>query len=586
MPTRTALFLLLALTLPTSAQSPATTLNHLADTFVDQQLAFDPTISLLAGLPNPKPQGDARLPDRSPQSIAAFAAAEQADLTALQHLDPAALLPADHATYAVLREQLEADLQLRVCRQELWAVNHFLGWQAELPEVAAQQPVSTPEDRQNALHRWSTLPAFVSTEVSNLRLGLSLGYAAPQTVVRRVLTQIDELSPADPAKSPFASPATRSTDPAFRAAFLHVVTTSIYPALHHYRQFLETDYLPHARPGTAITDLPHGPACYQAFLRANTTLSRSPKDVFDLGQQTVAANLVAVQQVGARDFGTTDIPKLLAAIKARPDEHFHSADELLTFSRQFLERSRIITGEKLIDHLPSQPIAIEPLPAFEEASGGNSRFVQDPDPAKPSRYLIQLSAWSTETRAEAEIVTVHETIPGHFLQHSLARNFQAPTRLSLIIDNSAYAEGWARYAELMGEQAGIYTTPDATVLHRLWPARGMVVDPGLNVFGWSRQQAIDYIVAAGQDTPQAANDLVDRIAAMPGQLTSYDSGGLEILALRRQAETALGPRFDLKQFNRAILDEGVVPLPELRHHIEAWIHTQAAIPSTEFKGTR
>ena len=142
--------------------------------------------------------------------------------------------------------------------------------------------------------------------------------------------------------------------------------------------------------------------------------------------------------------------------------------------------------------------------------------------------------------------------------------------------NSAYIEGWARYAEAMAEEAGIYDSKDALILRRVWPARGMVVDPGLHAFHWTRQQAIDYLIASGRFTAKSADDAVDRIAVIPGQLTSYDSGGLEIKALRQEAQSKLGDRFDLRQFNRTVLEEGVVPLSELRVHVEDWIAAQAA----------
>lgn len=221
--------------------------------------------------------------------------------------------------------------------------------------------------------------------------------------------------------------------------------------------------------------------------------------------------------------------------------------------------------------MPQQNVVIRPLAAFEEDAGVGSRFQQEPDSKKPAVFLIKLGDWRTETRADAEIVTVHETVPGHYLQKALARELQPPTRLSKLIDNDAYAEGWARSAEAMGEEARIYDTEDAAIMRRLWPARGMVVDPGLHALHWTRQQAVDYMVSSAHVDADAANDLVDRIAVMPGQLTSYDSGGLEMKHLRAEAELKLGARFDLRRFNRAVLEEGVVPLQELRVHLEAWM---------------
>jgi len=123
----------------------------------------------------------------------------------------------------------------------------------------------------------------------------------------------------------------------------------------------------------------------------------------------------------------------------------------------------------------------------------------------------------------------------------------------------------------MGDEADVYQTEDAKILRRVWPARGMVVDPGLHAFNWTRQHAVDYLVGTGRFDAKGAENLVDRIAVLPGQLTAYDSGGLEIKSLRAEAEAALGPKFDVRVFNRTVIDEGVVPLGELRRHVQAWI---------------
>ncbi len=553
--------------------------NRLADRYVAEQLAFDPTLSAFTGL---RPADLNRFAERSPSSIAALADQERADLIALSAVKQKDLSSSAATTYANLLEQLQSDIGMRVCRTELWNVSHY-GWTSQLATVAEAQPINTDFERKAAIERWSSLGKFVNFEISNLSAGLAEGYSAPASLVRRVIQQIDQLVPADPSQSPFYSPAARSNDATFRHRFRAVIVEQVNPALVKYRDFLRTDYLPKARNGTAILDLPDGSACYRAFLRTNTTLRRTPQEVFDLGQKTVDANLAYVQSLGSRVYGTRDVPTMLAAIQSKPSEHFRSPDDLISFSNAFIARSEAKTRESLIDHMPKQRVVVRPLPAFEEASGVNSRFLQEPDPAKPSSFLIQLGVWKTETRAEAEIVAIHETIPGHGLQKAIAAELAPPTSLSRLIDNAAYVEGWARYAEAMGEQADIYgfeggDAPDAIILRRLWPARGMVVDPGLNAFGWTREQAITYIMSAGRDTRESADDLVDRIAAMPGQLTSYDTGGLEILSLRHEAESALGSRFDPRAFNHAVLGQGVVTLSELRRRVELWVNLRSLKP--------
>ena len=579
-PSLACLGLLLALsavTLPAQQPAPpAARISTLADRYVALTLAFDPTQALSAGLPSPD---NSRFADRSPAALAAYDTAEQSILTDLNAV-PAANLPTTARVIAAnLREQLESDLQLRVCRTELWNVNHFNGWQSNLAQTAEQQPITTPADRAQALRRWSSLPQFLDTEIANLRRGLATGYSAPQSVTRRVIAQMDGMLAAPPEKSPFFSPAARalnapSPDPAFQAAFTAVVTTQINPALRRYRDFLATEYLPHAREGIAIADLPNGPACYQAFLRQNTTLTRTPAEIYALGQRTVATYAEDVQRLGQQLFRTTDIPTILARVNSAPDNRFHSADDLLAFSRAQLTRTQAITAEKLIPELPRQAVRIEPERPFEELAGMSSHYVNNPDLAQPSTYAIQLSPWQTETRAQAEIVVVHETIPGHHLQIALARQLLPDNPLARLVGNSAYSEGWARYAERMGEEDGIYQNPYTPILRRIWPAHGMVVDPGLHAMHWTRQQAIDYLMSTGEFTPKTADDEVDRIAVIPGQLTSYDSGGLTIFALRDEVRQKLGSAFDLKAFNLTVLNEGIVPLHELERHVHQWLATQ------------
>jgi len=566
-----------------SAQSTATKLNDLANRFVQQNLAYDPTISYVTGLPT---KDHSRFADRTPKALATFDTEEAADLRELQAIDPNSLPAGSRPIYANLKEQLESDLQMRICRTELWNVNHFSGWQSQFADVADQQPVATADDRAQALKRWGSVPRYIDVEIANLKSGLAQGYSAPKSVVRRVIAQMDSFTSAPPEKSPFYSPAERSNDAAFKAEFAKLIAEQINPALKRYGDFLKNVYLPKAREGVAVSDLPKGEACYQAFLRASTTLNRTPQEVYDLGQKTVAANQADVAKLGQEMFGTSDFATIAKDVKARPEDHFKSKDELLEYSRNLLGKAKTNTAEKLIARMPKQDVVIKPERDFEDAAGVSSHYDPEPDASKTATYRIELGNWQSQTRGEAEITVVHETWPGHHLQIALARELQPDSPLSKLVMNSAYVEGWARYAEAMAEEAGIYESKSALIQRRVWPARGMVVDPGLHAMHWTRQQAIDYLVSTGRFGPKSADDAVDRIAVLPGQLTSYDSGGLEFKALRREAQEKLGARFDLREFNQTVLEEGVVPLSELRSHVEDWIAANAAKSSPVASGAR
>jgi uncharacterized protein (DUF885 family) len=559
---------------PAAKPDPLAALNALADRYVAAVVDFDPTVTYVTGVPVPSHD---RLPRNSAADIARFAAMEDGLITELAKIDPATLRGTPGATtYAVLDEALQASKGLRICHQERWNISHMGGWHLGFAEVAAAQPVDTPKARSEALARWSSLPAYLDNEVSNLREGLATGYAVPKSVLARVLKQLDSLLAAKTAQDwPFYSPAKRADDAAFKAEMATLIDKTIKPAVQRYREFLAVEYQPRARDTLALTALPDGAACYQAQLRLYTTLDRTPQQVYDLGKQTVAANEAAVADLGQRLFKTRDIKQILAKVEKAKDNHFSSEQELLKFSRDGLQRARDLSAP-LFARMPEQPAVVEPLPDYQRGSGLSAHYIPSADTSKPGEYRIPLENYKKETRGGAEITLVHETWPGHHLQIALAAALPARHSMTKLSFNSAYIEGWGRYSERIAEEAGIYQTDYAKISRRIWPARGMVVDPGIHVFGWTRKQAVDYVLATGRFDPATAEALADRVAVMPGQLTAYDSGGLEIFALRQLAEQKLGPRFDIRRFHSLVLDQGVLPLAALRANVEDWIKSETA----------
>lgn len=535
---------------------------------VEAVLAFDPTIEYATGLKAPSQD---YFTDRSEAGLRRFEAVEDGLYARLKRIDPARLNAADSIDYAILKEQLESSIGTRVCRFELWNVGHF-GWQTGLADTAAQQAVGTPEARAQALKRWGAMDRLVDDEIANLRRGLAAGYSSPRTVVARVIRQFDTFLATPAEKSPYLSPAERDEDPAFKAAMHKVVAETIYPAMQRYRDFLVNEYMPRARTSLGVSAHPNGVECYRASLRSYTTLDRTGEEVFRLGQQTVAANLERVKEVGQRTLGTTDLKSIVGRIANDPANKFKDEAELLAYSRAVVARAEKAMPQAFAV-VPTQPLVVEPFPEFMRGSGVSSHYVVSTDPAKPGAYRINLDDVAGETRSQAAITAVHEGWPGHHMQ--LASSAALPkSDVAKLSFNGAYVEGWARYSEMLSEELGLYDNDYTLMARRLWPARGMVIDPGVHLYGWTAEQVEAYAVESGRFTAQDAKDLADRVAMWPGQLTSYDSGGLFILALREQAQRELGARFDLKGFHQVVLGSGVVPLAKLRQNVEAWIASQ------------
>lgn len=557
----------IAISVPAIAQGPADSMAGIADDIVANRLAANPFLPLYVDIDGGR---NDILNDISPAAIARHNAEVDALLVRLDALDPKTLTDRGAVRdHAIAREMLEAERGLRICRSELWTVSHMEGWPSSYPTLIERQPVATAKDRADALARWGSLPDYIAADIANLKRGIAEGYVVPRSVAVRVLAQVEGLITETPEASPFYAPARAVEDAVFKTAFAALVRDRITPAVRSYREFLRDTYIPAARESLSVLDLPDGRACYNAMLRSYTTLDRSGEDVAALGERTVAANVADVRTIGKKLYGTDDFSTIVARVKADPAERFASKEEVVAYNRDVVARARTAVSA-LIDKVPQQPLEVRPMTDAMEASGASSFYMPAADPAKPALYMLQVGKIEDARRADMAITAVHEGYPGHHLQFTYAAA-QPNSALSKIGMNSAYAEGWARYAERMSEEIGLLDTPQMKISRRAWPARGMVADPGLHIGKWDRNRLVAYLTETGRFPPDVARGMIDRIAILPGQLTAYDSGGLEILALREQAQKALGKRFDIKEFNAVVLSDGIVPLALLRKNLEAWI---------------
>jgi len=556
---------------PANADSAAARVTALADEYVREYKAMFPENAFFSGFSDVAPD---RFSDNSLTALAAWQGKEDAWAAQLARVDARALWGRpEWVTFGFLREAIEASRAVRVCRNELWGVNQMSGWQTAMGQIADVQPVGTPAAREQALRRWAGMPRNVNTEIANLREGMRLGYTAPKRLVELVIPQLDAYTTVPPDSSPLASPARRDSSPEFRAAWTALVRDSINPAIRRYRDFLANEYMPAAREAVGVSANPNGRACWEAMFRQSTTITRSPEETSRLGEATVARYAREAAETGRQVFGTADIVELRKRLGSDPRNHFTSRDELLAFTRENIRHAREVMP-RWFSHPPATDVVVEPIPAFMERTASSGYQPAPQDGSRPAVFRLKLYEAERQQRGSAEVTAFHETYPGHHLQISAAQNMRALHPITQVAMSGAYVEGWARYAEALAEEMGLYS-PAGRIIRRLWPAHGMVVDPGVHLFGWSRERAAQYVSASGQASP-GSYAMVDRVIAWPGQLTSYDTGGLEIFALREKAQRELGPRFDIRAFHDAVLNHGAVTLPMLREQVERWIAEQKA----------
>ena len=543
----------------------------LADAYLEGYFERYPDEATAYGVPGRRHD---RLPDNSLEAIGRWQAKEDAWLAEARQIDPATIEAAPlRATYAITREALEGSTARRVCRMELWGVSQFANsWQGWFGYLVTIQPVGSDEARTDALARWGALPPYIDTEIINLRQVLKGGYSAPKGNVRLALDQISSLIETPLKESPFDSPAVRDTAPEFDKRFDALVTDQIVPALKRYREFLQQEYLPAAREAIAVSANPNGAACYDASVRAYSSLPVPAREVHALGLQQIDLLTKEMQTIAGRSFKTGDVPALLQRLRSDRQYMFKSREELIAYSQAALARAKA-AAPNWFALLPKADVRIEPYPKFREKSGPNEYVPPAEDGSRPATFFISAYEAEKKSKAAIESTAFHETIPGHHLQTAIALERKEIHPIGRYIGNSGYGEGWGLYSERLADEMKLYST-DLDRLGMLSDqalrASRLVVDTGLHVLGWTRQQAIDYMLAHTSESEGVVASEVDRYIILPGQATAYMLGMLEIQKARAEAEQRLGPKFDIKAFHDRVLEDGAVPVTFLSGKIRRW----------------
>ncbi len=542
----------------------------LADAYVKEYYDAFPYQALAAGAADVHP---GRLVDHSLPALKRWEDREDQLLAELRKIELKLVEGRPEATtYKFLQNQLEAAKEMRVCRSELWNVSPtWTGWQAELPVVAGMQTSETPEQQKNVLARFSEVPKYLDDEIANLKEGVRLGYTAPKGNVTSVINQVNALLAAPVGDSPFVKIA-RPEAKAFRAQLEDLETKGIRPAMTRYRDFLRETYLASARDVIGVSANPNGAACYPAAVKFHSTVPMTAQQVHDLGLAQMERIQTEMREIGRRSFKTDDPVKLIALVKNSPQYRFKSRDELIKSAEAAIARAKEALP-KAFGRIPLAPVIVEPYPPFLEKTAPGGQAVPPSADGKPGKYLINAYNATAQSRAGLESTAFHEAYPGHHMQISIAIERKDLHPIQRYFFLSGFGEGWALYAERLSDEMGLFGSDVdrlGLLSNEALRAARLVVDSGMHVLGWTRQRAIDYVLAHTTETPGHAAAEIDRYIAVPGQATAYMIGNLEIRKLRDQASQALGSKFDLRAFHDLVLEDGSMPLWVLREKVERW----------------
>ena len=543
-------------------------------------------------------RGDQRYADRlgdlfSDRHYQAEKAAAEHDLAGLRAIPRAQLSASDQIAYDVFEYQtkdalrgLQPDL---LPLSEALPMNHFYGLHTEYPTIASGQggaPYNNVADYENSLKRNRDFATNVDEAIRQWRKGLTEGVVDTKLTTRNMIEQLDAQLKLKPEDSPYWGPIKafpKSIGPADRTRltneFRQSIGGTIYPALTRMRAFLQDEYLPKAREGVGLMYMKGGNALYRYDVEATTTTDMTPDQIHQLGLSEVARITNGFEKVRNEVGFKGDLHAFFDFMRTSPQFQPKSREQI---TQDYYELKKKVDAQvpRFFSKVPKTPLAIRPYPEYREKfEAGGSYDSGTPDGKRPGTFYFNAYDLPSRSTWEETTLFLHEGEPGHHFQISLAQEDPGLPNFMRFGGNTAYVEGWALYAETLGYDMGFYKDPYArfgTLNDEMLRAMRLVVDTGIHSKGWTRDQSIEYMLSHSGMGRTDATAEVERYIAIPSQATAYKIGALTIQRLRKKAQDALGPKFDIREFHEQVLGSGALPMNILEAKIDRWIASKRA----------
>ena len=466
----------------------------------------------------------------------------------------------------------------------LFPFNHRGGVQLA-HEAVESLPLNTAEDYRFWIERLKNLDKRIEQTISIARLGLEKNYKAPKVLMERVYRQIKIQSRQNIDDNPFYQvfkelPPTIPLEEqkALRKDAKKTIKEEIIPSYELLEEFFKTEYLPQARLTVGLYDTPKGKELYEQLAKSFTTTNLTPKEIHNIGLGEVARIRGEMEEVIKEVKFEGTFKEFLVFLREDKRFYYDTAEELF---EGYLAVSKRIDPElvALFGKLPRTPYGLRPIP-MESAPDTTTAYYMPPAPngLRPGYYYVNLYKPETRPKFEMEVLSVHEAVPGHHLQISLAMEKEDMPMFRRVSPYTAFVEGWGLYSESLGYELGLYTDPYSKfgqLTYDMWRAVRLVVDTGMHYFEWERQQAIDFFLENAAKSELDIVNEIDRYIVMPGQALAYKIGQMKFTALKEKAKKDLGVKFDVRKFHDLVLSEGAIPLNELDTLVENYIRLES-----------
>lgn len=517
------------------------------------------------------------LPDFSKQARDRRQAFNETVLTRLAAIDEASLSHADQVNYKLFKYEREAERESYKQPDYLFPMNFYAGFHTYFAEAPAKMAFLSEADYDKYLVSLADYPRYSHDFITTLQEAITKGYTHycksfegySETISRSIVDDVRQSEFYAPVAN-FPASISAEKQEAYRAKVTALIADTVMPEYRKFYQFFTKDYMASCRQGVGITSLEGGDEYYRYLINYHTTTDMTPKEIHALGLSEVGRIRKEMDAIIEKVAFEGDFKSFLDSLRSNPKFYADSPQDLLEKASFIVKR---MEGElpKWFTVLPRGTYNIKASP------GGGAYYVASSGDGKtPGTYYLGANNYKSEPLYNLEALSYHEAVPGHHFQGTLAQELDVP-EFRKTLYHSAYGEGWGLYAESLGKDAGFYRDPYSDfgrLTYEMWRACRLVVDTGMHALGWSRQQAIDYLLSNTALTAHEVEREIDRYISWPAQALSYKIGELRIKALRSKAEAALGDKFDIRTFHDAVVGNGSLPIAVLEEIIGEWIKEQ------------
>jgi uncharacterized protein (DUF885 family) len=527
---------------------------------------------------------DQLLEDLSPQAFAAQDAQFRQYLSQLNKIEQLNLDRQQQISLLMQTRKLQNFVDQYAFNAHFMPLTSESGFHSALAFLPKYARFQNLEDYQNYLIRLEQFPRYFDQQIYWMKEGLKVGFVQPKVVLQGFQNSIISFIKSSPEESNFYLPFKKvdelklslSQQEDLLSHAKNVIQQSVFPAYQNFYDFMVKQYIPNSKSDIAAKSWSNGERYYTNRSHYYTTTDMSPNDIHQLGLSEVKRIRAQMQEVVDDLKFDGDINHFIQYLRTDPKFYAKTSEELLK-QAAYIAKNIDAKLPQLFYKMPRTPYGVAPVPENIAPKYTTGRYVAPTRNDQPGYYWVNTYALDKRPLYALTALTLHEAVPGHHLQVSLASEMQdlpAVRRHSYI---SAFGEGWGLYSEFLGKEVGMYADPYdefGRLSYEMWRACRLVVDTGMHMLGWSRQQALDYMLENTALSEHNVKTEIDRYISWPGQALSYKIGELTIKKLRKQAEEELGDKFDLRAFHDALLEYGSIPLSVLEENIQLFIEQQ------------